>query len=212
MLQKLKKYLITVFYAAMLLMPVAISGTSLAAGSCPGSDAPSSVDCKKIPLSCPGSTLSGPVIATITLKCPYNPTNDSYTCGVAKCVFPDGTTLQKGQTYGAAKAGSSEVTCPGGAKVPAGTDCATVGGDCSDVSKCDLITKYVNPFINFLAALVGVAVVASIIIGGIQYGSSAGDPQKVGAAKNRIRNAIIALITFMFLYALLNFLIPGGLI
>lgn len=86
------------------------------------------------------------------------------------------------------------------------------GGNCSSVNSCDLIQKYINPFINFLAALVGIAVVISIIIGGIQYGSSGGDPSKVTAAKNRIRNAIIALVTFLFLYALLNFLIPGGLV
>ena len=90
-------------------------------------------------------------------------------------------------------------------------DPAVNGGNCSNVQHCDLITKYVNPLINFLAALVGVAVVISIVIGGIQYGSSAGDPAKVTAAKNRIRNAIIALVTFLLLYALLNFLIPGGL-
>lgn len=95
---------------------------------------------------------------------------------------------------------------------PPVTDPAANGGNCSNVSQCDLIQKYINPFINFLAALVGVAVVISIIIGGIQYGSSAGDPAKVTAAKNRIRNAIIALVTFLFLYALLNFLIPGGLL
>jgi hypothetical protein len=85
------------------------------------------------------------------------------------------------------------------------------GGNCSDLSKCDVIQHYINPFVNFLAALVGVAVVVSLIIGGIQYGSSAGDPSKVTAAKNRMRNALLALVTFLFLYALLNFLIPGGL-
>jgi uncharacterized membrane protein YjgN (DUF898 family) len=87
-----------------------------------------------------------------------------------------------------------------------------LGGNCLDISKCDLITKYVNPFIYFLSAFVGVAVVISIIIGGIQYGSSGGDSSKVTAAKNRIRNSILALITYLFLFALLNFLIPGGLL
>jgi hypothetical protein len=83
---------------------------------------------------------------------------------------------------------------------------------CPTVAKCDLVQGYINPFINFLAALVGVAVVISIVIGGIQYSSSGGDPAKAAAAKNRIRNAIVALVAFFFLYALLNFLIPGGLL
>lgn len=92
-----------------------------------------------------------------------------------------------------------------------GKDPVLSRGNCMDISQCDFIGKYLNKFINFLAALVGVAVVASIIFGGIQYGSSAGDPAKVTAAKNRIRNAILALLAFLFLYALLNFLVPGGL-
>ncbi len=95
--------------------------------------------------------------------------------------------------------------------IPSNGDGA-IGGNCTDISKCDLMNKYIYPLINFLAALVGVAVTISLVIGGIQYGSSAGDPQKVTAAKNRIRNAIIALVTFIFLYALLNFLVPGGLL
>ena len=85
-------------------------------------------------------------------------------------------------------------------------------GDCSDLSKCDVIMTYVNPFIKFLSAFVGVAVVASVIIGGIQYSSAGADSSKITAAKNRIRNAIIALVTYIFLFALLNFLIPGGIV
>lgn len=83
---------------------------------------------------------------------------------------------------------------------------------CSNITKCDLITKYVDPLVNALTALVGVAVVVSIIIGGIQYSSSEGDPGKASAAKNRIKNAIIALVAFILLYSFLNFLIPGGLV
>jgi hypothetical protein len=92
------------------------------------------------------------------------------------------------------------------------TDPAATSGNCSSVAQCDLISNYINPAIAFLSALVGVAVVASMVIGGIQYSSSGGDPSKAAAAKNRIRNSLIALIVFIFLFALLNFLIPGGLL
>jgi hypothetical protein len=87
-----------------------------------------------------------------------------------------------------------------------------LGGKCGNVNQCDLITDYINPAINLISALVGVAVVISLTIGGIQYGSSGGDAQKVTMAKNRIRNSIVALLTFLFLYAMINFLIPGGLL
>lgn len=73
-----------------------------------------------------------------------------------------------------------------------------------------LIENYVNPAVAFLAALAGVAVVISVIVGAIQYSSAGGDPSKVSAARNRIVEAIVALLAFLFLYAFLNYLLPGG--
>jgi Type IV secretion system pilin len=109
-------------------------------------------------------------------------------------------------------AAAPETICPDGTHVAQGTDCAAQTGNCSkSLSQCDLIAKYANPLINFMAALVGVAVVAAIIIGGIQYSSSAGDPAKASAAKAHIRDAIIALVAFVLLYSMISFLLPGGL-
>jgi hypothetical protein len=88
---------------------------------------------------------------------------------------------------------------------PASTSKAT----CT-ASNCDLIKKYINPLISLLSALVGVAVTISIIIGGIQYSSSNGNAQQITAAKARIRNSLIALLAFFFLYTFLQFLVPGG--
>jgi len=116
----------------------------------------------------------------------------------------DDTSMAGGQVL--CSENGKTVACPADSADP-----ALSSGNCSTVSRCDLIAKYVNPFVNLLAALVGVAVVISIVVAGIQYGSSAGDAQKVAAAKARIRNAVIALVTFVFLYSLLNFLVPGGL-
>ncbi len=81
------------------------------------------------------------------------------------------------------------------------------GGDCSG-----LITKYVNPFIKLMSGLVGIAVVVSIVVGGIQYSSAGGDPSKVVAARKRITNAIIALLAYLFMFAFLQWLLPGGII
>jgi hypothetical protein len=78
-----------------------------------------------------------------------------------------------------------------------------------DGTNC-FVTKYVNPAIKFMAAVTGVAVVLSIVIGGIQYSAAGGDPSKVAAARNRIQQAIIALLAFLFLLTFLNFIIPGG--
>ncbi len=64
--------------------------------------------------------------------------------------------------------------------------------------------------INALSALVGIVIVISIIMGGIQYAASGGDPQKVSAGKERILNAIVAFFVFIFLYAFLQYIVPGG--
>lgn len=73
-----------------------------------------------------------------------------------------------------------------------------------------LSKKYLQPAIAFMSAVAGLAVAISIVLGGIQYSSAGGDPGKVAAARDRIRNAIFALLAFLFLYAFLNWLLPGG--
>ena len=73
-----------------------------------------------------------------------------------------------------------------------------------------IFKDYVNPFVKFFAALVGVAVVISIVWGALLYQSSAGDSGKVAAAKGKIYQAVIALVIFLFLIAALQWLIPGG--
>jgi hypothetical protein len=124
----------------------------------------------------------------------------------------DTPTIKQGQATqvhcsdGAVAKNNDVQNCP----VPVQKDKAA-NGSCSDLSKCDLF-NVINDVINTLAAAIGVIVAISLGIGGQQYGSSGGDPSKVTAAKNRIRNSILALVAFMFLYTFLNFLIPGGLL
>lgn len=88
---------------------------------------------------------------------------------------------------------------------PAAKQCS--GGDCSG-----LINKYVNPFIRLLGALIGIVVVISLVVGGIQYSASSGDPGKISAAKSRISNSLIALLAYFFLFFFLQWLIPGGIV
>lgn len=80
-------------------------------------------------------------------------------------------------------------------------------GDTSNID-CDLIKKYLNPIITFLSAFVGIAVTIGIISGGIRYASASDDPQKSAAGRQMIRNAIIALVAYIFLYAAIKWLVP----
>lgn len=76
---------------------------------------------------------------------------------------------------------------------------------------CDsLVSKYINPFINFLAAGVGIIVTVMIVIGGIQYSASQDNPQAVQAARKRIANAVLALLAFALMWAFLQWIVPGG--
>jgi hypothetical protein len=89
----------------------------------------------------------------------------------------------------------------------------TAVGNCGlDGSNCDLVAKYINPIINFLAGAVGIVVVISVVMGGIQYSASGDNPQAAAAAKKRIGNALLAAIAFLFLWGFLQFIVPGGLL
>jgi hypothetical protein len=63
--------------------------------------------------------------------------------------------------------------------------------------------------IHFLSDGVGLVVIGSIIVGGIQYSGSRGDPQSTAKAINRIRSSVFALLIFIFAYAAINYIIPG---
>jgi hypothetical protein len=80
------------------------------------------------------------------------------------------------------------------------------------VSQNIIVTTYVKPAVTFLTAGVGLVITAVIIVAGIQYSASSGNPQALSAARNRILNALLALLTFAFIYAFLNFIIPGGVV
>ncbi len=87
--------------------------------------------------------------------------------------------------------------------------CTDAAKDCNS-AHCDLIDSYVNPTIALFSAIVGLVITISLIWGGIQYASSGGDPQKASAAKSRITKTLMAFFMYAFIWAFLQYLIPGG--
>jgi hypothetical protein len=77
--------------------------------------------------------------------------------------------------------------------------------------KINPIIKDINTVVDFLSAGAGIIIVGSIIVGGIQYSLAGSNANEVTAAKNRIRDALIALFAFFFIFSFLQWLIPGGL-
>lgn len=83
----------------------------------------------------------------------------------------------------------------------------------SQVQKCvtqSPIVHDIQTIVDFLSAGVGIIVTGVIIVGGIQYTLAGGNPSAVTAARQRITNGLIALFAFLFIFAFLQWLIPGG--
>jgi hypothetical protein len=74
------------------------------------------------------------------------------------------------------------------------------------------IIFYLKRIIQFLSGGVGIVIILMIVISGVQYIASTGNPQATASAKNRLTNAIIALALFLMMFAILNYLVPGGLL
>lgn len=85
-----------------------------------------------------------------------------------------------------------------------GSDCAGTGANGSS------ITALLLYILNFMAVGVGIAVVAGIAWGGFMYTQAGGDSGKTKQAVSIIINSVIGLVLFIFMYALANFLVPGG--
>lgn len=72
------------------------------------------------------------------------------------------------------------------------------------------IQGYLQNGINLLTAVAGLAITGAVIVGGIQYSTSGGNPQSAANAKKHIGQALLALIALVFLYTFLQWLVPGG--
>ncbi|HYG84366.1 MAG TPA: hypothetical protein VD907_05845 [Verrucomicrobiae bacterium] len=64
--------------------------------------------------------------------------------------------------------------------------------------------------INFMAVGLGIVVLFFIIWGSLMYVTSNGEAAKAQKGISYITNAVLALVLFMAMYAVANFLIPGG--
>ena len=77
--------------------------------------------------------------------------------------------------------------------------------------KGNAIVDLAFAFFRFLTAGVGVMAIASIVLSGIQYSAAQGDPQMTQKALKRISSTVSALFLYMLIYALIEWLVPGGL-
>lgn len=114
--------------------------------------------------------------------------------------------------------------------VSAGTgdpEASTGGGGSEESGACGVETTILqcnggdsneNPIIrtfmeifDFFAVGIGILVVIGIIIGGIKYVTANGNTSQAEQGITTIVNAVIGLLLFIFMFALVNWLVPGGL-
>lgn len=109
-----------------------------------------------------------------------------------KRITNDGQTTLGSGTEGADKCGDVDVSVDVG--------CSGSGNPIYD---------YLRGIITWMGGLIGLAIVITLIVSGIQYASSAGNAANIAKAKERIFNAVIGLILYLLLGAALRYLIPG---
>lgn len=81
-------------------------------------------------------------------------------------------------------------------------------GSCSGGNE---ILCLVATILDWLSVGVVVAVLGGIVYGGVMYATSGGNESQAKRGIDIIRNAVIALVLYGLMYAILQFLIPGGL-
>jgi hypothetical protein len=74
----------------------------------------------------------------------------------------------------------------------------------------NIIFNWLVGIIRFLSAGVGIAVVGGIVYGGILYLTARDNSGQTQKAVTVIINAVIGLLLYIMMFAILNFLIPGG--
>lgn len=104
------------------------------------------------------------------------------------------------------------------ASCPSGT--LRAGEDLPTVAQCNLPKDEESPgggdlfttiqgIINWVLAALGIVAVIMMIIGGVTYMTSQGDPGKTKKAKDTILYGIIGLIVALLAYAIVNFVLAN---
>ncbi len=171
--------------------PSGPAGTVPAGSVCPDGSTP--VKDGTLPLFCPGGAQQGAVPTSYTVVCPARP-------GRAECTFAEATKTCT----------PTDATAPAPAFPDYGKPFKTnAAGDCGDAYN-NCITRDIQVAINVLSIGVGVVITIMIVIAGLQYMTARDNPQSIQAAKTKITNAVIALVAFVFVYAFLQWIVPGG--
>lgn len=156
-----------------------------------------------------GQTVSA---ATITVECKTQAVTVPDTVDKAAACAPYGGLSS---TTNAPNAGSSQITPQNFQTTMTAPDgdaakktSFSFNGKTTNVTIRDVLIE----ILKFLSVGVGLAVVGGVAAGGIVYATAQGSPGKTQTGIKIITNSVIALVLYLLMFAILQFLIPGGIL
>ncbi len=104
---------------------------------------------------------------------------------------------------------SSAADVVSGSKSDACSGASLGGSDVCGGNTSSGLNTIVKDGVTVLSALVGVAAIIMIIVGGLKYVTSGGDASKTGSAKNTILFALIGLVIVALAQVLVHFVLSN---
>lgn len=89
--------------------------------------------------------------------------------------------------------------------------CTEPGGEGSTIEQSG-VWGVLKLAIQILSVGVGVLAVGGLLWGSILYASAGGGAEQTKKAKDIIKNVVIGLLLYIFMFAIVNFLVPGGIL
>jgi len=83
-------------------------------------------------------------------------------------------------------------------------------GNQPDCIKYNPLLQWIRFFINVISSIIIVGAIVMVTLAGLEYSASGDNSQTVQNAKKRITNVLLGLVSYFFLYAFLQWVIPGG--
>ena len=99
---------------------------------------------------------------------------------------------------------ATDVTCPTGSER---ATAPTLAG--CNVKEDSSLMPTVKTIIDVIIGVLGIVAVIAIVLGGVQYTLSTGDPGRIKRAKDTILYGIIGLVVAILAYAIVNFVLSS---
>ena len=98
----------------------------------------------------------------------------------------------------------ADVNCPNGSE---NNTAPTLAG--CNVKQDNTLMPTIKKIIDVIISVLGIAAVVVIVLGGVQYTTSAGDPARVKRAKDTILYGVIGLVVALLAWAIVNFVLTS---